>query len=216
MALGRVGGRGPFSFRQGGFGMIYWMVGFVSLPIAMRFRVAITVAAVVTAAVGARGDVFHLVDGGQVRGKLVNTDQEPRKNYHVKTATGGDVLLEAGQVKSIEPQSEEQQEFDRLRFTFDETPEEQWKLAEWCREHQLTKEREAVLTHILELDPDFAQARHGLGYSQIGGKWVTEREHMESQGYLRYKGRWVTRQEMELAERDRKIELAEKEWIVKV
>lgn len=182
----------------------------------MRLRSLPAVAVLLAAASGARGDVFHLVDGGQVRGELVNKDQDPRKNYHVKTATGGDVLLEAGQVKSVEPQSETQQEFDRLQWTFGETAEDQWKLAEWCRDHQLHQEREAVLAHILELDPDFAQARHALGYSQIGGKWVTEREHMESQGYLRYKGRWVTRQEMELAERDRKNDLAEKEWIVKV
>jgi hypothetical protein len=164
----------------------------------------------------ARADVFVLIDGGQVRGELVNKDQEPRKNYHVKTATGGDVLLEADQVKSVEPQSEQQQEFDRLRWKFDETPDEQWKLAEWCREQRLSKERDEVLAHIIELDPEYAPARHALDYTQIGGKWVTEREHMESQGYVRYKGRWVTSQELELAERDRKNELAEKEWIIKV
>ncbi len=163
-----------------------------------------------------KGDVFLLHDGGQVRGELINKDQEPRTNYHVKTATGGQVLLTVDQVKSVEPQTEAQLEYDRVRWKYDDTVEGQWKLAEWCREKKLSKERTDHLERILAIDPNHEPARHGLNYRQIGGKWVTEKEYMSSQGLQRYDGKWRTTQEIELMEQSRKNELAEKEWIRKL
>ena len=187
------------------------------LPTVIPMRWSLAASTVfLLAAVGARADIFNLHDGGQVRGELVNKDQEPRTTYHVKTATGGQVLLTVDQVKSVEPQTELQQEYDRVRWQYEDTIDDQWKLAEWCRENKLFKERKQHLEQVVALDPNHEEARHGLGYSQVGGKWVTEREHMEAQGYVRYGGRWRLLQEVELMERDRKNELAQKDWINKL
>jgi hypothetical protein len=164
----------------------------------------------------AHADIFVLRDGGEVRGELVNPDENPRKNYHVKTAAGGHVLLKAEQVKSIQPQTEAQKEYDRIRWDYDDTLDGQWQLAEWCRERNLVTERKTHLDRILELDPDHAAARRALGFRQIGGNWVTEQDYMEAQGYVRHKGRWRTRQEVELLEQAEKDEKAEKDWIVKI
>ena len=177
---------------------------------------AFAVLILMLAAASGRADVFVLHYGGQVRGELVNKEQEPRTTYRVKTATGGQVLLTVEQVKSVEPQTEAQQEYDRVRWQHEDTVDDQWKLAEWCREKKLTKERTEHLERVIALDPAHAPARRGLGYTQIGGKWVTEKAYMEGQGYKRYLGKWMMSQEIELIERANKNELAEKEWIRKL
>lgn len=164
----------------------------------------------------ARADIFSLQAGGEVRGELMNPDQAPRKNYHVKTAVGGHVLLAAEQVKSVQPQTDAQKEYDRIRWDYDDTIDAQWQLAEWCRERNLVTDRKTHLDRILELDPDHAAARRGLGYRQIGGNWVTEQDYMETQGYVKHKGRWRTTQEVELLEQAEQTDKAEKDWIIKI
>jgi len=72
------------------------------------------------------------------------------------------------------------------------------------------------LERIIELDPDHAEARRALGYSQFDGQWMTQEEAMADRGYLRYQGRWRTRQEIEILERNREMEAAQKEWYVKI
>ena len=72
------------------------------------------------------------------------------------------------------------------------------------------------MKRVIELDPNHADARHALGYSQIDGQWTTQEESMAKQGYRKYKGRYRTAQEIEVLESKRKRELAEKDWYQKI
>ena len=107
-------------------------------------------------------------------------------------------------------------EYDKIRPTYPDTVEGQWKLAQWCHEHELATQGKTHLRRVIELDPDNVDARRLLGYSKMEGKWMTEEEWRTSQGYRRYKGQWKLPQEIELAEGKRKQELAEKEWFQKI
>ncbi len=89
-------------------------------------------------------------------------------------------------------------------------------MAEWCRTNQLLKQRKTHLERILELDPEHAPARRGLGYSQIHGRWTTQKEQMLNSGYVLYNGKWILPQEVELNEFHRKEELAQKDWFRKI
>lgn len=161
-----------------------------------------------------RADIFTLQDDGQIRGELVNKDQKPRKNYVVKTASGGQVTLDAAQVKSVKKQSAAELQYDKIRSKYGDTSEAQWEIAQWCREHKLTKQRRVHLERVIELDPDHAEARHALGFSHIQGRWVTQEKLMTENGYIKDKktGKWVLPQEAELLEQDRKEKLAQTEW----
>ncbi len=159
-----------------------------------------------------RADVFLLHSGGEVRGELVNRDQSPRTTYVVKTASGGQVLLEAAQVKKVERQSAIEAKYDQIRANYPDTVEGQWELAEWCRENKLSKHRRTHLERIIELDPNHAAARRSLGYSNIQGRWITQEKLMAENGYVRYKGAWVLPQEVEIKEQERKEKLAQTEW----
>ena len=65
----------------------------------------------------AHTDVFLLQNDGQVRGELANRDESPRKTYVIKTAGGGQVTLDAAQVKEVKKQSAAEVKYDQTRTT---------------------------------------------------------------------------------------------------
>lgn len=164
----------------------------------------------------ASADIFHLTSGGQIQGELLNPDEKPRKTYLIELPEGGRLTLAADQVKETIALSADEEEYLRIRPQYADTVEGQWQLAEWCRERKLFSQRDTHLERIVELDPDHAEARRGLGFSQMDGRWVKRDEVMRERGYELYKGRWRTRQEIELMETKRQEELAEKEWFQKI
>jgi hypothetical protein len=164
----------------------------------------------------ARADIFVLEGDGQVRGELVNRDQSPRTTYVIKTASGGEITLEAAQVKEVKRQTAVELKYEQIRSKAPDTVDGQWKLAEWCRENRLPKQRATHLERVIALDPDHADARHALGYSQINGRWTTQDAQMKESGYVRYGGRWMLPQEIEILETERKENLAQKDWGIKL
>ncbi|MEX2559571.1 MAG: hypothetical protein WD403_06630 [Pirellulales bacterium] len=185
-------------------------------PLAL---LACCLAAIGSMAVGApaRGEVFVLANGGRVEGEIVNPDELPREKYVIQTATGGRLTLDKSQVKQVIRRRPEEVEYEKIRPQYPDTIEGQLQLAEWCREHQLLQFRERHLRRVIELEPDHLPARRALGYTRLeGGDWKTRHEIMTERGYVQYKGQWITPEELELRERNRKNELAEKEWHGKV
>jgi len=164
----------------------------------------------------AGAEVFVLTTGGQVSGEWLNRDETPRKKFVIQTPGGGRITLDRPQVKNVLYTRPEESEYERIRPSYTDTVEGQWTLAEWCRTQRLTAQRQTHLKRVIELAPNHVEARQALGYSQVGGKWMTQEDVMISRGYRRYKGRWRTPQEIELLEGNRKIELAEKEWAQKL
>ncbi len=166
-----------------------------------------------------RADVFVLSTQGEVRGQLVNRDESPRKRYIINTTSGGQLVLNADQVVQVRPQSVAEMKYDRYRVDCPDTPEGHWIMSEWCRNNKLYQERKEHLRRVIELDPNHAEARRGLGYSQIDGRWVTQEQVMLENGYVRSKqapGKWVLPQEEELLERREKVTRAQLEWHAKI
>ncbi len=160
----------------------------------------------------AQADIYVLANDGQVRGELKNTEESPRQKYVILTPEGVTVTLDRSQVKQIIPQSSAEIEFEKIRPNFADTAEDQWKLAEWCRENSLTKQRQDVLEHVIELNPDMRQARLALGYQLVDGHWMQKEQIMQQRGYVRYNGEWRLPQEVELIERRQKEDAAERQW----
>jgi HEAT repeat protein len=166
-------------------------------------------------AVKSSADIVVLTNGGRVKGAILNANESPRKNYVVKTDSG-QITIDKSQVKEVIAQSPEELEYERIRFTFPDTVEDQWKLAEWCRQKGLSQQRANHLERIVELDPNHKQARAALGYGQINGRWVRQEDVMKERGYVMYKGRWMLPQDIEIQEQKRKTEVAQKEWYLKL
>ena len=156
-----------------------------------------------------------LNNDGRVEGTLVNPNESPRKNYVIKT-DAGQVTLDKSLVKEVITQSPEEREYEKIRFTFPDTVEAQWKLAEWCREKGLSQQRTNHLERVIELDSDHKQARGALGYSHVDGRWVRREDVMEERGYVRHKGKWMLPQDVAIQEQKRKTETAQREWQLKL
>jgi hypothetical protein len=163
-----------------------------------------------------QADVFVLHNGGRIRGRLINRDDRPLKNYVIETEHGGRVLLDVGQIQQTIRQDPKVDEYERIASKAADTADGQWKVAEWCRENGLKGRRRAHLRRIIHLDPDHAGARYGLGYSQVKGQWVTPEEIQKRRGYEMHDGRWRLRQEIALLEAEKKLEQAEKDWLTRL
>lgn len=162
------------------------------------------------------GEVFILTTGGRVTGRLLNRDESPREKFVIKTSAGARITLERTQVEKVLRARPVELDYEKIRPRYPDTVEGQWALAEWCYKQRLPAQRKTHLQRIIELDPEHEQARRALGYSQVGGRWVTQEQEMAKRGYKPYKGRYRTSQEIELMENRRKTELAQKEWARKL
>ncbi|MGH9552340.1 MAG: hypothetical protein ACRD3W_23335, partial [Terriglobales bacterium] len=159
----------------------------------------------------ARGDVVILENGGRVEGTLVNAKKAPHDKYVIETATGR-VTLDRSQVKEVIEKSASQDEYEKMRRQLPDTVEGQMSLALWCRDHNLPKQRQKHLEHVLELDSNHAEAHRLLKHLRDEGGWKTQRQYFEDRGFVEYLGQWMTPQERDLKEAARKTELAEKDW----
>ncbi len=164
----------------------------------------------------AAGEILVLDTGGRVAGKLLNADESPREKYVIQLTNGSRLTLAAGQVVQVLHTRPEELQYEQVRPQYPDTVDGHWTLAEWCRERGLADRRTEHLRRIVELDPNHTQARRALGYSQVQGEWKTQEEYMLEQGYRRYRGRWMTTQQIELLEKQRTQEVAEKEWAQKI
>jgi hypothetical protein len=161
-----------------------------------------------------RADVFHLSDGGQVTGQLV--ERGPKGEYVVKTKLGGSVTFAKNQVKDFVRQSEFQQEYESRSRSLPDTVAAHRALATWCKEKQLSTHVDHHLKRIIELDPDDEQARTALGYQNHQGQWLTRDDIMATRGMRFYDGTYRTEQDIALRERDKAHSTAEVEWLHKL
>lgn len=169
-------------------------------------------AAAALACSAASADVFLLHQGGKLEGEWLNRAAPSSEVYEIETSGGGRLTLAKDRVAEVVVEKPPAAEHDRMAPAFADTIEEQWRIAEWCRERNLPDERRTHLRRILELDPDHVKARLALGYMHIGGRWVTRDEQYQEQGYEFYRGRWRLVQEIELLEKRSKRRQAENEW----
>ncbi|RMG32472.1 MAG: hypothetical protein D6725_17570 [Planctomycetota bacterium] len=175
----------------------------------------------------ARSDVVTLRSGGRVHGRIVSADEQSRTAaaapeqavVTVETVAGVRVTIRKRDIAAITRRPWVVEEYHWKAATLPDTVDAHWRLAEWCREHDLRRERAEQLEAILKLDPQHRGARLGLGHRLRDGRWYTPEEFdamMRSEGYVPYKGRYVTRQEFELLAQAKTEEKKRQEWFRKV
>ncbi|HEV2973019.1 MAG TPA: HEAT repeat domain-containing protein [Pirellulales bacterium] len=160
----------------------------------------------------ARADIFVLTSDGQIQGEAVNSPDTPKDKTVIRTLAGGEITLEKKQIRQIIPQSAAELEYEKIRPTYPDTVEGQWQLAEWCRDHSLSKQRQVHLERVIALDAGHKQARAVLGYSMIDGHWIRRDDLMKERGYVLYKGKWELPQQVEIDEQRRKEDAAQRDW----
>ena len=174
---------------------------------------SVAIALALLSAPAVQADRFVLTSGGTLEGTLLNRQQTPRTTYEIETRPGVKVVLEAERVSEVARQKDVEAEYARVAPTYLDNVADQWKLAEWCRQHQLKAHRAIHLRRIIELQPDHVEARHGLGYVQLKGEWTTRGENLAAQGYQLYRGEWRSPQDIAMIEQREKAKLVAREWL---
>ena len=155
---------------------------------------------------------FILKNGGVVDGVLRPEPSNGMTYYTIELDRGGKLKLDRAQVARIEHDAPALREYERHAAAQTATVESQWALAEWCRKAGLKQQRAVHLEQVLQLDPNHANARRALGYSQIKGEWIRPADYQQREGYVRYKGKWRTSQEIQLIKEREARQAAEREW----
>jgi hypothetical protein len=179
---------------------------------AIGWRYLIAAFALVALVSGLRADVLELKNGGRVEGQIDESKEGDASSYVIETADGGRLTIARSEVARVVPQTKDEEEYQRRARTVADTVDGHWDLAQWCREKNLRTAYREQLTHILELDPDHAEARQALGYQKIHGQWMLRDDIMAARGLVLYDGKYVTRQHVELMEQEKQARASDADW----
>lgn len=169
-------------------------------------------AALTASAERARGDIFVLKSGGEIRGDLVNADESSPKQYTIRPYSGGEVTITRGLVARITEQKPLIEEYEKRKWQTPETADGHWQLAGWCRENRLKAEQAVHLHRVLELDGEHQQARRSLRYRLVDGVWMTHDEIELAKGKVKINGVWRFPEDLELEERKESAASERREW----
>ncbi len=163
----------------------------------------------------AMADLVKLINGGELRGKIIPSSNAKDK-IRVETLTGATVVVERSQVQFVTPRSLAMEDYETRSRSLEDTAGAHWELAEWCRQRGLTKQRETHLRRVTELAPDNEKAQSILGRVWHQGNWIDRDELMASQGYVKYKNKYITPQELEVIESTTDELERERSWFQKI
>jgi hypothetical protein len=185
----------------------------MQLPIQVARRTLAVSFAVLLLTDCLHADVFLLENGGRIHGRWVNRQESPVTTYEIRTAAGGRLRLASPQVRCVLPQDNSS---DSAMASVTDAVNALWNAAECCREAKEMQERAKYLRRILQLAPNHVRARHGLGYTQLRGRWVLQEEIQKERGLVHYEGRWRLVQHIELLEGKRAQERKQNDWLVQL
>ena len=159
-------------------------------------------------------DTFRLSSGGEIQGQLLNADEQPRRSYRIRLAAGGDVTLDARDVKQVvQPSANQQRYLDLLKQMPSDSAAMHWMMAEQCTKLSLPRERTFHLEETIRHDPNHEKARLALKFKRKeDGSWAKLEEIKAEAGLVRRNGRWVTKSEAELADAADERRHAKLDW----
>jgi len=157
-------------------------------------------------------DVLTLRPDGRIEGQLLNPDRQPEEAYRFRTDDGVDLTLAPKQVKRLILDSPAERRYREYLPRMPATAEGNWKMAEWCAKHKLSRRRKFHLEQVIELDPNHEKAHRLLGYVQVEGEWTLPADRMRQRGYVRHRGDWMLPQEKTLAESSQQYDAAVTQW----
>ncbi len=161
-------------------------------------------------------DVIQLHNGGEIRGEIERQTVKSDGPLKIALLSGTEIEIPRDQVKLFAFRSVKVEEFESQWRRTPQTPEDLWKLAQWCTQNRLTEQRTLCLESIIELQPHHAEARRLLDHVEYKGEWMPREEMMRQRGYVKYRNRYITEQEMALLQKSQAQRDAEREWTSRI
>src|SRR5579863_99490 len=201
------------------FKSVYWVVrGRVVRPLFLRLLLIWAAACSASAAVKVRADFVTLKSGGEIRGEFLPGSKPNASSSHIsmRMLSGATVVVHKDEVEGIVRRRPAVEEYHTLRRAMSDTVAGNWELAEWCRRNALPQERSGHLQRVLEIDGEHVLAHRALGHIRDQGRWTTRDELLAAQGFVKHKGKNVLPQELQAADRQERVRVAERSWLKRV
>jgi hypothetical protein len=162
----------------------------------MKPRILIFLSAtLVLLSAGALADIVILHSGARIEG-IARADGD----RIVVEGVHGSTTVSAASVRQIVKSKTPLAEYREIAAKADSTNiRDQMKLADWCRDNNLTDYEKYHLALALALEPENLCVRARSGYVEYRGRWLTKNEEMFDRGFVKFKGKWLTLQESEQA-----------------
>ena len=177
-------------------------------------RTSILTAAALLAALPAGADEVLLTNGQKLVG-LHRKDPAQADKVVVEVSVGT-IVLDAKSVSSVNPGRTPLHDYaDKWTSIKDsKKASDFWSLAQWSRDHKLSRYVADLAARTVALEPDHAAARAELRHEKHAGQWLTFEQAQEKRGFKSIEGAWMTQAEIELRE-IRKLEASERSRIVR-
>ncbi len=155
----------------------------------------------------ARADIIHLNDGRKIVGKIVKESEGSIKvklKHGTQTINRDDIFEIERRKEPEDLHAEEAAKAETADdwFAIGKQAKDDWGLEEIVWRGDFEK--------AIELDPEHAGAREGLGYKKVDGKWLEEAEWREAEGFVLHEGRWVTKEKADQIEVERRERMRER------
>jgi hypothetical protein len=142
-------------------------------------------------------DIVKRKDGSEVKGKILSEDEE---GISVATEFGVVKIPKADVETVLKEPSLKEQYGTKLKETAVNDAKAQYELGLWCKNKGMKVEARYHFLKVIEIDPDFADARKELGYVFYGGRWIHETElksMLEGTDLIVYDGKVMRKEEYE-------------------
>ena len=166
----------------------------------------------------ARADIVYLTTGGVIRGTIVSPEDDA-DSLRISSLEGVEIDLPGSHVSRQQRRPLKFEEYEVRAESLADTLAAHWELAEWCREQNLTEQREIHLEIVLAIDPEHRQAHYALRHTFYREQWMTREEYEQTRrddGFVFYNGKWVPVEKLESVKTDDASSKAEREWYAKV
>jgi len=109
---------------------------------------------------------------------LVGIARHEEPNRVVVETRFGDIRVLESEVQAIEPGRSDIHEYKEKLDALGSCPSaaQLFELAQWAEERGLGRYVNGLLTQVVELEPDHAEARRLLGYARLDGNWMPSSE----------------------------------------
>lgn len=183
-------------------------------------RSTLLVAASLVATVpSAFADVVQLKQGGVIRGTIQPDKSDADGTLEVQLVSGAKISIAETDIDKVTKRPIRFEQYEVKAQTIEDTLEDHWALAEWCRENVLLEQRKEHLERVLDFDPEHKPAHYGLGHTLQEGEWLTKEEVEErkrEEGLVKFNGKYVPISQLEKLQAQHAQSKAEKEWASKI
>lgn len=113
-------------------------------------------------------DIFKLKSGRTIEGDV----EKDLGDKLVIRVAAGTIEIEKKEIASQTPSETPWRKYEKERVKYPDTADGRYRLALWCKKHEMRDRELQNLRKVIKLDPNHEEARLALGHVKVRGQWL--------------------------------------------